>query len=291
MNQASSQTLSTPLIAASEVRDRLEGAAEQPLLILDCRFRLDQPEWGEQAYFEGHIPGARFLDLDKDLSSTVIAGVTGRHPLPAPQELANKLAQLGLNANSPVVVYDEGPGFFAARAWWLLRWLGHDAVFVLNGGLSAWQAISGSLESGKSGECAVGNFQARVNHQMTIAVDDVMAALGSDQLTLIDARAEPRFRGEVEPIDPVAGHIPGAVCLPCNGNVDNNGQFLDSRLLASRLGSVGHDDNRVCYCGSGVTACHNILAAAVAGLPLPRLYAGSWSEWITQPDRPVATSD
>lgn len=289
MNQAATSDSPTPLMTASELRRRLDDSGETPVLVLDCRFRLDQPAWGEQVYLEGHIPGAAFLDLDKDLSSPVIAGVTGRHPLPDPDVLTGKLVGLGLNADTTVVVYDDGPGFFAARAWWLLRWLGHEAVVVLNGGLEAWQAISGELETGFSAPAKAGDFKGQINPEMTVSVDEVVASLNLGRLALIDARAEPRFRGEVEPIDPVAGHIPGAVCLPCDENLGENGKFLDGAQLARRFSAVGDDNNRVCYCGSGVTACHNILAAAVAGLPLPRLYPGSWSEWITQPDRPVAT--
>lgn len=290
----------SPLMSVSELRNLIDTGAEgeqeksphgDQTIIFDCRFQLGQPDWGQQAFLDSHIPGARFLDLDKDLSSAVIPGETGRHPLPQPEALATTLATKGVNTTTRIIVYDDGPGFYAARAWWLLRWLGHESVYVLNGGMAAWVADGGETESGTEQEHQPGNFQPTLHAGMTVNATEVMASLAAHDLVLIDARAEARFRGEVEPIDPVAGHIPGAVCLPCNENVDEQGYFRDSEVLARRLGRVGSDSNRVCYCGSGVTACHNILAAAVAGLPLPRLYAGSWSEWITRPDRPIATTD
>lgn len=295
MTKADASLSKSPLISVSELKqmigDGTDACLDQQVLIFDCRFQLDKPEWGQAAFLESHLPGAQFLDLDKDLSSQVQPGVTGRHPLPQPQALASTLRDKGVNGSSIVVVYDDGPGFFAARAWWLLRWLGHDKVVVLDGGFKAWLAAGGAIAHGEADRLPPGNFQASVEQDMTVTVDEVMASLSTNDLTLIDARAQPRFRGEVEPIDPVAGHIPGAVCLPCNENVDAQGHFLKSAVLAERIGPVGQESDRVCYCGSGVTACHNILAAAVAGLPLPRLYAGSWSEWITEPDRPIATGD
>lgn len=295
MTNAEAIYTKSPLISVSDLKRQLDDSSDagvdRRVLIFDCRFQLDKPEWGQTAFQESHIPGAQFLDLDKDLSSPVQPGVTGRHPLPQPQTLVSCLREKGVNESSVVVVYDDGPGYFAARAWWLLRWLGHVNVKVLDGGFKAWQAEGGEIASGSAERQAAGNFQARVESGMVVTVDEVMTSLNTSSLTLIDARAPARFRGEVEPIDPVAGHIPGAVCLPCNENVDQQGRFLTSAALAERIGALGQAADRVCYCGSGVTACHNILSAAVAGLPLPRLYAGSWSEWITESDRPIATGD
>jgi thiosulfate/3-mercaptopyruvate sulfurtransferase len=186
-------------------------------------------------------------------------------------------------------VYDDGPGFFAARVWWLLYWLGHPQVRVLDGGLSAWEKAGLPLSAAQSVKTWPGDFVASVHPDMVVTADKIEQALPSPEFCLIDARAPARFRGEVEPIDPVAGHIPGAVCLPCSDNIGGDGLFLSPELLARRFPKEHRP--MVCYCGSGVTACHNILAAVVAGLPMPRLYAGSWSEWITDPARPVATDD
>lgn len=300
MAEASVPESTPPLISVAELKvqlgkqvddKKIDGQSDRKVIIFDCRFQLGKPHWGRESFVASHIPGAQFLDLDEDLSAAVIPGKTGRHPLPKPQVLAETLAQKGVNNSTRVIVYDDAPGFFAARAWWLLRWLGHEHVYVLNGGIAAWLAEGGETETGIEKERVTGDFKAKVDDSMTVSAQEVMASLNNGEFVMIDARAEARFRGEVEPIDPIAGHIPGAVCLPCNANVDDQGKFLDSRQLSSRLQSAGNDHNRVCYCGSGVTACHNILAAAVAGMPLPRLYAGSWSEWITQPDRPVATGD
>jgi len=273
----------SPLISTTDLAALL-GAED--LRIFDTRASLADYDLGQRLYLEGHLPGAQFLDLERDLSGTLIRGQTGRHPLPAPALLGERLRALGLEQNSHVVIYDDGPGYFAARLWWLLRWLGHNRVQVLDGGFAAWQReglpVSSEIEA-----VSPGSFREQSDMSRVVDSDEVLAMLDHDDRLLIDARASERFRGEKEPIDPVAGHIPGAHCLPCSDNVDADGHFLSPEQLRQRFSALPADTLCVSYCGSGVTACHNILAAVIAGLPEPRLYAGSWSEWITDPDRPV----
>ncbi len=253
--------------------------------LLDCRASLTDPAAGAAAYAAGHIPGALFADLATDLSGPLIAGVTGRHPLPDSSALADTFGRWGIDARTQVVAYDAGNGAYAARAWWLLRWLGHAAVAVLNGGLAGWQAAGYPLRGDVETRRAT-TFPIRTALTRVVNVEDVVAGRGS--MDLVDARAEARFRGEVEPIDPVAGHIPGARCVPFEGNLDGDGRFAAPEVLRRRF-EANHQPDRelVCYCGSGVTACHNILAMRHAGLPEATLYAGSFSEWIRDPARPV----
>lgn len=264
---------------------------QQPnLVIIDCRFALDQPLYGQDSYQVDHIPGAVFLDLEQDLSGPIRPGITGRHPLPDPQQLQAKLRACGLNQDSEVVLYDDGPGAFAAHAWWLLLWLGKSqGVYLLDGGLQAWKAAQLPLSSQIPTSCS-GDFQAQANPALTLDMNAIRAQ--HDQLILLDARALPRFRGEVEPIDPVAGHIPGAHCVPFNENLGADGCFLPPEQLKQRFAPFIEGKNTehvVAYCGSGVTACHNLFALCLAGYPLIKLYPGSWSEWITQPNNPIAT--
>ena len=221
-------------------------------------------------------------------------GVTGRHPLPDPDELIERLRGWGINNDSDVVLYDDGPGAFAARAWWLLAWLGkRDGVFVLDGGLKAWHAAGFPLNL-DSVKLPRGHFDGAPDNQLLIKAQALQKRLNDPALTLIDARALPRFRGEVEPIDPVAGHIPGAQCAAFGENLDSSGRFLPVEQLKQRFAEKLGDrspDELVAYCGSGVTACHNLFALALAGYPLGKLYAGSWSEWINDPQRGVATGE
>lgn len=259
------------------------------VLLIDARFRLEDTGYGRRAYAQSHIPGALYLHLDEDLSSAVVPGVTGRHPLPDPALLEARLREIGLRSHMPVVVYDDGPGFFASRVWWLLNWLGHAEVRVLDGGIAGWKHAGLPLTSAPAVKTWPGDFVAYLQADMVVSTAELEQSIKSGVNCLIDARAPERFFGKSEPIDPVAGHIPRAVCVPCSANIASDGFFLAPDLLAKRFPVTKLA--RVCYCGSGVTACHNILAAVVAGLPMPRLYAGSWSEWITDPARPVATSD
>ena len=271
-----------------------ERQAHPGLVILDCRFALEDPEYGLSSYAEGHIAGAQFADLERDLSGRVIKGVTGRHPLPEPSALLEQLRAWGINQDSDVVLYDDGPGAFAARAWWLLAWLGkRDGVFILDGGLKAWHAAGFKLTTDKP-VVVPGTFDGQPDNHLVLSAEQLQTRLGQPGLTLIDARAKPRFRGEVEPIDPVAGHIPGAQCAAFNENLDSSGRFLPAEQLKQRFTEqlAGRSpDELVAYCGSGVTACHNLFALGLAGYPLGKLYAGSWSEWINDPARGVATGD
>ena len=271
-----------------------ERQTQPDLVILDCRFALEDPDYGLRSYAQGHIEGAQFADLERDLSGPVIKGVTGRHPLPDPDDLIERLRGWGINNDSDVVLYDDGPGAFAARAWWLLAWLGkRDGVLLLDGGLKAWHGAGFPLNL-DSVKLPRGHFDGVPDNQLLITADALQKRQDDPALTLIDARALPRFRGESEPIDPVAGHIPGAQCAAFNENLDSTGRFLTAeqlkRRFAEKLGDRSPDE-LVAYCGSGVTACHNLFALALAGYPLGKLYAGSWSEWINDPQRGVATGE
>ncbi|MCE4055103.1 sulfurtransferase [Pseudomonas sp. Au-Pse12] len=273
----------------------LDQKKQQPgLVILDCRFALEDPDYGQRSYAEGHIAGAHFADLNRDLSGPVIKGVTGRHPLPEPAQLLARLQAWGIDNDSQIVLYDDGPGAFAARAWWLLAWLGkRDGVFILDGGLKAWHAAGLPL-SLDAPETVVGQFTGQPDHSLLLDAEHLRQRLGQADLTLLDARGLPRFRGDVEPIDPVAGHIPGAQCAAFTDNLGEDGCFLAADRLKQRFAQklAGRSpEHLVAYCGSGVTACHNLFALCLAGYPLARLYAGSWSEWITDAQRPVATGD
>ena len=271
-----------------------ERQAHPGLVILDCRFALEDPDYGHSSYVEGHIAGAQYADLERHLSGPVIKGVTGRHPLPEPSALLEQLRAWGINQDSDVVLYDDGPGAFAARAWWLLAWLGkRDGVFILDGGLKAWHAAGFKLTTDEP-VVVPGTFEGQPDNHLVLSAEQLQTRLGQPGLTLIDARAKPRFRGEVEPIDPIAGHIPGAQCAAFNENLDSSGRFLPAEQLKQRFAEqlAGRSpDELVAYCGSGVTACHNLFALGLAGYPLGKLYAGSWSEWINDPARGVATGD
>ncbi len=277
------------LISPQQLAER----QQQPgLVILDCRFALEDTAYGQRSYANGHIAGACFADLERDLSGPVSKGKTGRHPLPDAQALVERLQRWGISADSDVVLYDDGPGAYAARAWWLLVWLGkRDGVFILNGGLKAWHAAGLPL-SLDAPDKKPGHFSAQPGAARVLSAEQLQQRLGDPQMTLIDARAEARFRGEVEPIDPVAGHIPGAQCATFNDNIGPDGLFLPAELLKQRFAAKLQGrppEQLVAYCGSGVTACHNLFALCLAGYPLGALYAGSWSEWITDPQREVAT--
>ena len=279
------------LISPQQLAERQKSAG---LVILDCRFALEDPDYGRCSYGEGHIEGAQYADLERHLSGPVIKGVTGRHPLPAAKTFVEQLQVWGINADTDVVLYDDGPGAFAARAWWLLAWLGkRDGVFILDGGLKAWH-MAGFPLSLDTPKIVRGTFAGTPDPRLVLDAEHLQKRLGQPGLTLIDARAQPRFRGEVEPIDPVAGHIPGAQCAAFNENLSSDGRFLPADQLRQRFAAQlqgRSPDELVAYCGSGVTACHNLFALSLAGYPLGKLYAGSWSEWITDPARQIATGD
>ncbi|TCD24105.1 sulfurtransferase [Pseudomonas sp. IC_126] len=276
------------LISADQLAARLH---EPALRILDCRYALDDLDYGGRSYADAHIPGARHADLERDLSGKIVPGVTGRHPLPHPEDLIATFRALGLNNDSEIVLYDDGPGAFAARAWWLLAWLGkRDGVYLLDGGYRAWCDAGLPVEQNAPSP-TTGEFHGQPDDNLTIDAAALSGELETPNVTLIDARALPRFLGEVEPIDPVAGHIPGAACVPFTENLDADGHFLSADQLRARFSQQlanRSTDALVAYCGSGVTACHNLFALCLAGYPLAKLYPGSWSEWITDPQRPVA---
>lgn len=268
-----------PIISASELRS--ESAGARPPVLLDVRWTLGGPP-GRPAYEAGHIPGAVYVDLDTELAGP--PGTGGRHPLPAVAAFGDAMRRAGVSAERPVVVYDGGPGWGAARAWWLLRWAGHPDVRVLDGGLAAW---TGEL-SEKSPEPEPGDFRP-VPGALGLLDADEAAALARAGL-LLDARAAERYRGDVEPIDRVGGHIPGAVSAPTTENVAGNGLFLGAGILRERFTALGAAEGTpvAVYCGSGVSGAHEVLALEIAGIPAA-LYAGSWSEWSSDPARPVAT--
>lgn len=274
------------LIDVDELAARL---TDDKLRIIDCRFDLMNPDGGRESYFAGHIPGAVYADLDADLAAPVVA-TTGRHPLPEIGVATETFRRLGVSHGNDVVVYDSAGGAMAARAWWMLRWLGHDSVRVLNGGLPGWQAANRPLEGGEV-YVEPGDFKPAPGSEWVVTTADVLAGLepGGD-LLLVDARDVARFRGEVEPIDSVAGHIPGTRNLPFTEALNEDGTFRpEEELEALWEGMLGksRDVAWAAMCGSGVTACHLAISASLAGYREPGLYVGSWSEWIRNPDRPV----
>lgn len=259
------------------------------LLIVDCRYSLAHPGAGEQAWRQGHLPGAVYAHLERDLSAPVTPQ-TGRHPLPPPEVFATTLSRWGVASQTQVVAYDDASGMFAARLWWMLRWLGHDAVAVLDGGLAAWQTAGGDMDSAEPSPPPA-DFKVRLRPHMAVTTAEVVRELAEDACLLVDARAAERFRGDLEPIDRAAGHVPGAVNRPCQHNLDGAGRFLPADELAARWQDTlgGWTASQViCMCGSGVTACHDLLALECMGRRGARLYAGSWSEWIRDPARGVA---
>lgn len=275
----------TTLIGAGALAQHL---SDSQWLIVDCRFDLAQPSAGEAAYRAGHIPGALYAHLDRDLSSP-ITPTTGRHPLPDPEHFAQTLSSWGVGADTQVIAYDADNGMFAARLWWLLRWVGHRAVAVLDGGLKAWSAAGQPLSTEIPARQQT-RFQARPNRELWLDADEVQARVQQPEWRLLDARAPERFLGKVEPLDKVAGHVPGARNHPFATSLASDGRFgapeeLRRRFEQSQAGVA--DDRTIAMCGSGVTACHLLLAMEVAGKPGARLYAGSWSEWIRDAKRPV----
>lgn len=279
----------TTLISAANLADWL-AAAPGSVLVFDCRFDLAAPQAGEAAYAAGHVPGALYMHLDRDLSGAT-TGTNGRHPLPDRADLVAKLAGSGLNEGQQVVAYDAQGGMYAARLWWLLRWLGHDSVALLDGGLQAWEAAGKPLET-EAQPRSPGNFKAGAPLAVTVDVQAVERNLTARDHVLIDARAADRYRGENETLDRVGGHIPGALNHHFKDNLTAEGRFKTAHELRDAFSAlVGGTapDRVVLQCGSGVTACHNALAMEIAGLHGAALYAGSWSEWSANPSRPVAT--
>ncbi|MER6388396.1 sulfurtransferase [Streptomyces sp. NPDC001523] len=275
----------TAILSASELMSEMTGST--PPVLLDVRWQLGGPDQ-RPAYEAGHLPGAVYVDLDHELAGPVSAtGLGGRHPLPDPEAFGAVMRRAGVRAGVPVVAYDGGQGWAAARAWWLLRWTGHTDVRVLDGGLKAWTAAGGAVTT-DTPTPDEGDFKPNPGALEVLDADGAAALARSG--VLLDARAGERYRGEVEPIDRVGGHVPGAVSAPTSENVDADGRFLPAASLLARfeaLGAAGRAPVAV-YCGSGVSGAHEVLALDVAGIP-SALYAGSWSDWSSDPARPVAT--
>ncbi|MBT2480456.1 sulfurtransferase [Streptomyces sp. ISL-94] len=275
-------TANPAILSAAELKSELAGS--RPPVLLDIRWQLGGPDQ-RPAYEAGHLPGAVYVDLDRELAGPPGSG--GRHPLPDPEAFGAVMRRAGVSAEVPVVVYDGGQGWAAARAWWLLRWTGHPDVRVLDGGLAAWTAEAGQLSAGRETP-AEGDFKPTSGPAGLLDADGAAARARAG--ILLDARAGERYRGEVEPIDPVGGHIPGAVSAPTTENVGPDGRFLPADALRERFAALGVSGGTPVgvYCGSGVSGAHEVLALEVAGIAAD-LYADSWSEWSSDPDRPVAT--
>lgn len=288
---ADPRTTYTTLISTLDLAELLE---EVNVAIVDCRFSLGAPGWGRQAYLQGHIPGAVYAHLEEDLSAPIIPGVTGRHPLPAVDALADRLSRWGIEAGVQVVAYDDMRGIglaSAVRVWWLLRWLGHPSVAILDGGWGAWQRESRPVRGGEERR-PPRRFVPELHPEMLATTRQVELALEREEGRVFDARAADRYRGENETIDPIAGHIPGALSAPFTEIFRPDGRLRSESDLRQHYQSLlagTPSEKAMFYCGSGVTSANHALAMAHAGLSQPLLYAGSWSEWINDPERPVAT--
>lgn len=278
------------LISTAEVAAHVEDPMWR---IVDCRHTLADHGLGERRYREGHIPGAVYASMERDLAGPVALGVTGRHPLPEPADFAATLGSWGVGEGVQVVAYDDAGGAMAARLWWMVRWLGHDAVAVLDGDFRAWVAEGRPVMAGIEHR-APRVFTPQVRWDRVATTAEIEAKLGTPELALFDARSAERYRGENETIDPKGGHIPGAISAPYQANLRPDGHFLPEAELRARYAALlGERRAEECVfsCGSGVTAAHDLLALAHVGYAMPRLYVGSWSEWVADPARPVATGD
>ncbi len=279
------------LISAEQLQDLQASAA--PLMVFDCSFDLMKPELGEQQYREAHIAGAVYAHLDRALSAKgdPAAASGGRHPLPPREKFAVWLSGVGFSNAMQAVVYDRNGANFCGRLWWMLKWAGHEAVALLDGGLQAWSAAGGAVARGVETPRALSHFVLAPEQAALVTTKTVAHKLGRPEQTIIDARAAPRFKGEVEPLDPVAGHIPGALNRPFGQNLGADGRFKPAAQLRAEFEALlaGRDPASVVHhCGSGVSAVPNVLAMEIAGLGRAALYAGSWSEWCSDPSRPMA---
>jgi thiosulfate/3-mercaptopyruvate sulfurtransferase len=280
----------TTLISPAEVAAHLEDSA---WAIVDCRFALADTAKGRRDYLAAHIPGAVYAHLDEDLSSPILPGKSGRHPLPTIDDFVAQLSAWGIDNGTQVVVYDDMSGVFAGRLWWMLRWLGHDAVALLDGDWRLWQTEGRPTRGGVETR-TTRTFVPVVRPRLQATVDEIVAKIGNPALHLFDVRMPDRYRGENETIDPIAGHIPGAINAPYTMNLDADGRFLSAGELRERFETLLGDarpEKAIFYCGSGVSAVHDLIAMEVAGLGMGRLFIGSWSEWSADPSRPVATGE
>lgn len=279
----------TQLISAAQLQ-ALQAAAT-PLVVFDCSFDLTQPTAADELFAQAHIAGAQQAHLDRDLSThnNEVAVNGGRHPLPRRETVAAWLGRMGVDNATQVVVYDRNAGNYCGRLWWMLKWLGHDAVAMLDGGLQAWKAQGGTIASGSARAATAVAFQLRPALRQLVLIDQVVSQLGQADQTLVDARGAPRYRGDVEPLDPVAGHIPGALNRPFTDNFTPDGHFKSADLLKAEWAQIlaGRPASSVVHhCGSGVSAVPNLIAMELAGFGPTALYAGSWSEWSRTPDLP-----
>jgi thiosulfate/3-mercaptopyruvate sulfurtransferase len=278
------------LINADELETLLQS---QAVIVCDCRFSLNDPDAGRAAFEGSHIPGARYVDLERDLSGQITSS-TGRHPLPAVDDWIDRAALLGLTGGQKIVVYDHGPGVFAARLWWMLGWIGISDVWLLDGGFATWSKSGKSTISGEEPvELPSSNLTSlKEVNDLKADADEILKSLGGGVLSIVDAREPPRFSGEVEPLDAKAGHIPGAINYHFALNLED-GKFRSRAKLKEAFEQVtaGRNPQNIIHsCGSGVTACHNLFAMEYSGIKGSRLYPGSWSEWIADPSRPTETS-
>ena len=285
----------TTLISAEQLAN-FAKSSDKPLMIFDCTFDLTKPELGQQQFDESHISGAVYVNLDKNLSSKndLAAASGGRHPLPSRETFSAWLSSIGFSNTHQAVVYDRNGVNYCGRLWWMLKWVGHEAVAVLDGGLQAWQAAGGAVQSSQSAsklKITPSNYALDGELAALTAINTIANNLNKPSQTVLDARGAPRFRGEIEPLDPVAGHIPGALNRPFTENIGADGKFKPADVLKAEFAKLlaGRDPSTVVHhCGSGVSAVPNVLAMELAGLGRQALFAGSWSEWCSDPGRPVA---
>ena len=272
--------------------DLINNINNKEFIIFDCRCDIKETSYGIDQYTEGHIPNAVFVDIDTDLADKKTS-TSGRHPLPDPKILTEKLCNWGMSNTKQVVIYDDAGGAFASRMWWILRWLGHEKTALLNGGLGAHMAAGGKLTSEiKAHENAL--FDITIDDAMHVTLKEVEDAQYRMDKLIIDARSKERYLGIKDMVDPIAGHVPGAISYPLGNNLDKRGCFKSSEELKLQFSKILGDiktEGIISMCGSGITACHNILAMEIAGIKNVRLYVGSWSEWITDKNRPIATID
>ena len=270
--------------------DLIKNLDNDNFSIVDCRCDIKDTSYGIDAYNEGHIPNAIFADIDNDMASEKTS-TSGRHPLPNPEKLAEKLSQWGIDAEKQVVIYDDAGCAFAGRVWWILRWLGHKGgVAVLNGGLGAYMKAGGKLVTSQTSKPRL-SYKLDVNNNLHVDIETVTDAQYKMDALLVDARSRERYLGVKDEVDPIAGHVPGAISHPLGKNLDKNGLFKSPEELKLEFNKIIGDNNPkdiISMCGSGITACHNIIAMEIAGIKGVRLYVGSWSEWITDSKRPIA---
>jgi len=274
------------IINTADLKNNLDST---DFAIFDCRCDIKDPKYGFDSYNEGHIKNATFIDMDRDLASERSVS-SGRHPLPDPDILCQKLSQWGFSNNKQAVVYDDAGGVFAGRMWWILRWLGHENVAVLNGGINHWIKNGNKLVKDIT-KIERNSFTYTINNSMQVNIDDVEDAQYKMSKIILDARSKERYQGIKDPVDPICGHVPGAISHPCMSNLSPDGLFRsESELKHIYNKIIGDTDGEdiISMCGSGVTACHNILALKIAGIDGVKLYVGSWSEWITDRNRPIA---